>query len=116
MHFNKYIVVVLFTAFSASALNADNLKQDVKKIGQDFKQLGRDIKDKAKEVGQEAKKVGENIANETRQAQQTAKDSSKDWGQRFKAAFTEIGAGLKNAWGHLAGSPTTTEKNKDDFD
>lgn len=108
----KLILIFLFAA-SASALNADNIKKDLEKVGQDFKQLGQDLKQTAKTVGQEVKKASQEIHQDTKEVHQGVKNTSEDWGQRFKSAFTELGVGIKNAWNKLTNNPQ--EKRQDDF-
>ncbi len=108
----KYILIFSFAA-SASALNADNIKKDLQKVGQDFKQLGQDIKQTAKTVGQEVKKAGQDLKEDSKDVRQDVKETGQDLGQRFRSAFSELGTGIKNAWNKLTSKPE--EKRKDDF-
>lgn len=101
------IILSLFTIYSTPFASAAT---DTNSFEKSFQNLGKKLdqaKAKGQEVGQDAKEEWQELKAKTEKVTTVAKEETKeardDWSQRLNGAFTEFGAGIRNAWSKLKG-------------
>jgi|GEM_PF-5281345 len=101
----RFILITLsLFFFSAVASTQEN---SFEKSFQDFGKKLDQAKAKGQKLGNDAKKEWKEIQAKTDKATDDLAEKTeakgKDWKTRLKGAFTEFGAGVKNAWHKLQG-------------
>jgi F0F1-type ATP synthase membrane subunit b/b' len=98
------LVIASLFLFSAGAATQENsFEKSFQSFGKKLdqakaqgKQLGKDAKKEWKEIQAKTDKATDELAEKT-------EAKGKDWKARLKGAFSELGAGMKNAWNKLKG-------------
>ena len=97
------LMILLAALPASSATDEVSFEKSLQKFGKKLDEA----KAKGQKLGEEAQKDWKEIQSKTEKATDELATKSeakgKDWQGRLKGAFTEFGAGVKNAWEKLKG-------------
>lgn len=106
------LLLIVFALILLSNGYAEN--NSFEKSFQKFGQKLDKAKAKGEELGEDAKKEWKELKAKTEEtageAKEQTKQKSQTWGARIKGAFTDFGAGVKNAWHTLKGDNDSSQR------